>query len=89
MYRVKRKNYSFNNSRNKLEAQGNITATNTFKKIEGADGYMHVQYNNNWLIPTAVQIVNENTLSCILLNPFTSTKNGNASFVIIAYKNID
>lgn len=69
-----------------LAAGGITTKSDTFTEVEGADGYIAMQQNNNWLIPTGIEIKG-NTLSCILLNPFTSTKSGNCSFIILAYKN--
>lgn len=69
-----------------IPSGGNIQKSDTFIAIEGADGYIAIQQNNNWLIPTGITI-SGNTLSAILLNPFASTKTGNCSFVILAYKN--
>lgn len=69
-----------------LVAGGNTTKSDTFTEVEGADGYIAMQQNNNWLIPTGIEIKG-NTLSCILLNPFADTKSGNCSFIILAYKN--
>lgn len=73
-------------SADNLASGGSISKSDTFTAIDGADGYIAMQQNNNWLIPTGIEIKG-NTLSCILLNPFTSTKSGNCSFIILAYKN--
>lgn len=73
-------------SADNLASGGSISKSDTFTAIDGADGYIAMQQNNNWLIPTGIEIKG-NTLSCILSNPFTSTKSGNCSFIILAYKN--
>ena len=70
-----------------IASGGTSQSSANFTQVDGADDYIVIQQNNNWLVPTAINVTGT-TLSATLLNPFTSTKTGNCSFIIMAYKNL-
>lgn len=68
-----------------VPSDGAVEVSDTFAPVDDADGYIAMQQNNNWLIPTGISVTGT-TLNATLLNPFSSTKTGNCSFIIMAYK---
>lgn len=72
-----------------LASQGNIQVQTSFTPVSEASGYLLAQKNNNWCIPTGVSVNTEtNKVSGYLLNPFSTAKDCNCAFYVIAYKEV-
>ena len=70
-----------------LASQANANVSASFSVVSSADNYYVIQKNNNWCIPTALNVdKSTGKVTAILLNPFNSTKDCNCVVYVVAVK---